>query len=88
MNNVDDILCDSSIDVVTIASWDNYHYEQIIKGLECGKHIFVEKPICLHEYQAKHISNILKDHKNLKITSNLILRNTLINEKAGKPNAK
>ena len=74
VNNVDDILCDSSIDVVTIASWDNYHYEQIIKGIEYGKHIFVEKPICLHEHQAKHIAKLLKEHESLQITSNLILR--------------
>ena len=74
VKNPDEILCDSSIDVVTIASWDNYHYEQIIKGLENGKHIFVEKPICLHEHQAKHIAKLLKEDKSLQITSNLILR--------------
>jgi len=74
VDDANDILCDSSIDVVTIASWDNYHYEQIIKALEHGKHIFVEKPICLHEYQAKNIADLLKEHKSLQLTSNLILR--------------
>ena len=29
--NADDILLDSEVDVVSIASYDNYHYEQIIK---------------------------------------------------------
>lgn len=72
--NADDILLDSSIDVVSIASYDNYHYEQIIKGLENNKSLFVEKPICYFENQAKHIHDLLKKKPKLKLSSNLILR--------------
>ncbi len=73
-NNENDVLLDSSIDVVTIASWDNYHHNQIIKGLENGKHIFVEKPICQNMHEAIDIVQCLEKNKGLKITSNLILR--------------
>ena len=31
--NPDEILECRDIDIVTIASWDNYHYEQIIKAI-------------------------------------------------------
>ena len=42
-NKVTELLQDSEIDVVSIASFDYYHYEQIIHALENDKHIFVEK---------------------------------------------
>ena len=70
----DDILLDPSIDAVTIASWDNHHHKQIIKALNNGKHIFVEKPICQSILEAEEIIRCLEDNDKLKITSNLILR--------------
>ena len=73
-NNADEILSDSEIDLVSIASYDNVHYEQMIKAIENEKHIFVEKPMCLYEKEAKHIRSLLKREPNLKISSNLILR--------------
>lgn len=41
------ILQDRTIDVVSIASFDEFHAEQVIMALDMGKHVFVEKPICL-----------------------------------------
>ena len=70
VKNPDEILCDSSIDVVTIASWDNYHYEQIVKGLEHGKHIFVEKPICLTSNELNSIKDNYKFNKILMVGYN------------------
>tara|TARA_B100000287_G_scaffold401747_1_gene422082 strand:- start:79 stop:1140 length:1062 start_codon:yes stop_codon:yes gene_type:complete len=72
--NADDILNNSSLDVISIASYDNFHYEQIIKGISNDKHLFVEKPICYHENEAKKIYEILKSKPHLKFSSNLILR--------------
>jgi len=72
--NADDILRDPVIDVVSIASYDNYHYEQIVKAINNRKHIFIEKPLCLYEKEAKHISVLLKKYSGLKMSSNLILR--------------
>ena len=69
-----EILYDPSIDIVTIASWDNYHYEQIIKGIKNNKHLFVEKPLCIYEKEAKHINDLLNKNNSIKISSNLILR--------------
>ena len=40
------ILTDPNIDVVSIASFDQFHAEQVIKALKNGKHVFVEKPLC------------------------------------------
>ena len=72
--NCEAILDNPDIDIVSIASYDNYHYEQIIKAIETGKHIFVEKPLCLYEWQASHIRTLLRDNPHIKLSSNLVLR--------------
>ena len=69
-----EILKDPQIDMVSIASYDNYHYEQVKEAISNNKHIFVEKPLCLHEEEAVHIKTLLKDRPQLKLSSNLILR--------------
>lgn len=72
--DANDILEDPGIDVVSIASYDDHHYEQVIKALQNGKHVFVEKPICLYEEEAIHIRSLLRANPALKVSSNLILR--------------
>ena len=42
---------DKSINLVSIASYDEYHYNQILKCIKYNKHIIVEKPMCLNEKQ-------------------------------------
>lgn len=74
VKEADEVLTDPSIDVVSIASWDNFHYEQIIKALENNKHVFVEKPLCLYMHELTHIFDMLEQNPHLKISSNLILR--------------
>ncbi len=73
-SDADEILEDPEIDVVSIASYDNYHYEQIVKAIANNKHFFVEKPLCLYEDEAVNIRSLLKSKPNLKMSSNLILR--------------
>ena len=72
--DADSILNNPDIDIVSIASYDNYHYDQILKAINNNKHIFVEKPICLYEHEAEHIYSLLLANKNIKLSSNLILR--------------
>lgn len=73
-DNAAEIINDSSINVVSIASYDNYHHDQVIAALEQNKHVFVEKPLCLTEDEARNIYRKLEQHPQLKISSNLILR--------------
>ena len=70
----DEILEDPEIDVVSIASYDNYHYDQIVKAIKHNKHVFIEKPICLYEHELVHVRALLKENPHLKLSSNLILR--------------
>ena len=68
------VLEDPNIDLVCIASYDESHFEQIIKALDNGKHIYVEKPICLSKKEAKQIRKKLNKYPNLRISSNMVLR--------------
>ncbi len=68
-----EIFLDKRIDVVSIASFDNDHFYQILKSIKNKKNIIVEKPMCLNLKQLKKIKSMLKKTK-IKITSNLVLR--------------
>jgi predicted dehydrogenase len=69
-----EILDDNGVDVVSIASYDNYHCEQIIQALNNGKHVYVEKPMCLFDNEAKSVRNLLNLKPELQLSSNLVLR--------------
>jgi predicted dehydrogenase len=68
------VLSDPSIDAVSIASYDDAHHAQILAALGAGKHVFVEKPICLHEHELADIRQALEQRPQLRLSSNLILR--------------
>lgn len=72
--DADAILSDPEIEIVSIASYDNDHYAQIVKAIQKGKHVFVEKPFCLYAKEARHIRELWKASPEIKISSNLVLR--------------
>ena len=74
-NNFDELVNDEAIDVVIVASPDNFHCEQIIKAIKKGKHVFAEKPLCNTFLELKKISNVWSKYNDqIKLYSNLILR--------------
>jgi predicted dehydrogenase len=72
--SADELLDDETIDVLSIASYDNHHHEQVRRALEGGKHVFVEKPLCLREEEARELHDLNRAHPELVLSSNLILR--------------
>ena len=72
--NEDDIFNDKEINLVSIASYDQFHYEQIKKCFKYKKNIIVEKPICENAIQLKEIKKLVEKNPDIKITSNLVLR--------------
>jgi predicted dehydrogenase len=70
----EDLLRDKDIQVVSIASYDRDHHAHVITALENGKHVFVEKPMCVSTQEARSIRNALSRFPKSKISSNLILR--------------
>jgi len=69
-----EILEDPKIDVVSIASYDNFHAKQVIKAIENGKHVFVEKPICLNQKELSSIVKTMNNNPKIKLSSNFVLR--------------
>ena len=73
-SNEERIFLDKSINLVSIASYDDDHFTQLIKCIKNNKHIIVEKPMCLKTEQLVKIKNLIKKKPNIKIISNLVLR--------------
>ena len=72
--NAQKVLFNDDINLVSIASFDNYHGKQIISSIKNQKHIFVEKPLCQTHKEYKTIKRYLKKRKKIKISSNFVLR--------------
>ena len=62
------------IDVVSVASYDDAHFEHVKLAFEHGKHVFCEKPLCLHEDEAKELRKLLNESDGLRLSSNVPLR--------------
>jgi predicted dehydrogenase/threonine dehydrogenase-like Zn-dependent dehydrogenase len=46
-SDLDQVLGDPGIDLVVIATRHHEHADQVVRALEAGKHVFVEKPLAL-----------------------------------------
>ena len=73
-SNFNNVIKDKSINLLSIASYDQYHYSQIIEGIKNKKNLIIEKPMCLKIEELKKIHKTLKKNKNIRIISNLVLR--------------
>jgi predicted dehydrogenase len=69
------ILEDSKVDLISIASFDDAHFGQVIPALEAGKHLFVEKPLCRNMEEVRAVKRAWQAHAGrVKLSSNLVLR--------------
>ena len=69
------MLTDTSLDIVSIASFDDAHYRQVCAALAAGKHVFVEKPLCRSLAELAEIKRLwVAAEGRLKLGSNLVLR--------------
>lgn len=64
---LDDLLEDSMIDLVVLTSPNQVHFEQAKQALRAGKHVLVEKPLCLTLEEAKELQNL--SEQNNKVLS-------------------
>ena len=55
-SDYDEILCDSRINTILIATRHNLHAQQVTAALKAGKHVFCEKPLCVSDEELQHIS--------------------------------
>lgn len=68
-----DLLSDPRIQILSIASQDDDHFEQTVGALRAGKHVFVEKPLCRSQAEVSVVKGQwLAAGRHL--ASNLVLR--------------
>ena len=66
---------DPAVDAVSIASFDDAHFGQVVAALAAGKHVFVEKPLCRTFDELAEIKRLwAAAGGRLQLGSNLILR--------------
>lgn len=53
-----ELLLDASIDAVVIATPHSTHADLVCRSLEAGKHVFVEKPLCISHDELERIRRI------------------------------
>lgn len=60
-SNVNDLFEDNKCNTVVIATRHDSHCDYVIKALEKGKNVFVEKPLCISLKELKKIENKFKE---------------------------
>lgn len=74
-SSFEQILGDPRVGIVSIASYDDAHFQQVMASLSAGKHVFVEKPMCRTYQEIAAISELWSSRGgSLKLASNLVLR--------------
>lgn len=68
------IFTDPEVDIVSIASFDQDHFNHVIQALQNCKHLFVEKPLCRNIEELTQIKRQWVKAGTPSIESNLILR--------------
>jgi predicted dehydrogenase/threonine dehydrogenase-like Zn-dependent dehydrogenase len=57
-SDVDDVIRDPAVDTVFILTRHDSHAALVIRALEAGKHVFVEKPLALSEDEVDQIAEV------------------------------
>lgn len=69
------VLEDPDVDAVSIATYDDAHFEQVLAALDAEKHVFVEKPLCRTHDELVAVKSAWQRHGGrAKLSSNLVLR--------------
>jgi predicted dehydrogenase len=56
-----EVLNDEAVNVVIIGTRHNIYVHMVVEALQAGKHVFVEKPLCLTEEELEKISSIYEE---------------------------
>ncbi len=91
-NSIDEILEVEEIDAVHILTPSDKHFEHVIKALEAGKHVLVEKPVATSLKEIENIKDVaekknlicLPNHNHLYTAGIIEARKLIDEEKLGK----
>lgn len=65
IESYDEILADSSIDLIVVNTPDTLHYPMAKKALEAGKHVIVEKPFVLNTTHGVELMQLAEKQKKM-----------------------
>jgi predicted dehydrogenase/threonine dehydrogenase-like Zn-dependent dehydrogenase len=68
-SNDDEILNDPNVNTVAILTRHNTHADLVVKALQAGKHVFVEKPLAINSSQLSAISEQLLKTEHCILTA-------------------
>ena len=71
-SNIDDILNDPEIDVVMICTRHNNHAELVLKALQAGKNVYVEKPLATTMDQLNMIKQFYKENEGQSVPNLMV----------------
>ncbi len=60
--DVDTLFSDTNTQIVTIATRHDSHADYVLRAIEAGKHVFVEKPLCLEVSELTKIEEAAKQY--------------------------
>ena len=60
-----DLIADSDLDAVLIATPDFSHHRMTLDALRAGKHVYVEQPLCLTWQEGVELLNAEKDSRQI-----------------------
>lgn len=64
--NYDEIVNEPNLDLVLISTRHDSHFDFVMKALEAGKHVLVEKPLCVKEEQLYTVRQFFADDRKEK----------------------
>ena len=67
-----DVISDPAIDALSISTPAESHYQLVKKGLLAGKHVFVEKPLCLDTGEGRELVNLAREHGRVLMVGHLL----------------
>lgn len=75
-----DVVLESDVDAVIIATPPEYHADQIVAALQAGKAVLVEKPLCISSEEVDRIDRVLKELESplLMVAENYYYKPSLV----------
>ena len=70
----DAILNDPDTALISLATYDDLHYAEVLQAFAAGKHVFVEKPLCRTVHELRDVAQAWRAGGRLHVASNLVLR--------------
>lgn len=70
--NYSDLLLDGEVDGVMISTPAEMHYDMVKQAIEAGKHVFVEKPLCLSDKHGVELNSLAEKKKRILMVGHLL----------------